>query len=140
MLRPDRTAQVLELADGEAATPAGLCAAIGCRHVEVVTLAGDLDMWLDGEGPRATPVPPVNVIAALLGAAFGCGTRYVGTVVLTGGADRQGNPAACPMSGSEGCSGTWSSSAPMSETPAADTRPAGEAPGAHGHRMVVCCR
>ena len=92
MLRPDRTAQVIELADGEAATPAGLCAAIGCRYVEVVTLAGDLDMWLDGEGPRATPVPPVNVIAALLGAAFGCGTRYVGTVVLTGGADRQGNP------------------------------------------------
>ena len=92
VLRPDRTAQVIELADGEVATPAGLCAAIGCRHVEVVTLAGDLDMWLDGEGPRATPVPPVNVIAALLGAAFGCGTRYVGTVVLTGGADRQGNP------------------------------------------------
>jgi hypothetical protein len=52
----------------------------------------DLHMWLDGEGPRANPVPPVNVIAALLGAAFGRGTRYVGTVVLTGGADRQGNP------------------------------------------------
>ena len=91
MLRPDRTAQVLDLADGEVATPAGLCAAIGCRQVEVVTLAGDLHMWLGKEGPRANPVPPVNVIAALLGAAFGRGTRYVGTVVLTGGADRQGN-------------------------------------------------
>jgi hypothetical protein len=92
VLRPDRTAQVIELAAVEAATPAGLHAAIGCEHVEVVTLAGDLHMWLDGEGPRANPVPSVNVIAALLGAAFGRGTRYVGTVVLTGGADRHGNP------------------------------------------------
>ena len=53
---------MLELADGEAATPAGLCAAIGCRHVEVVTLAGDLDMWLDGEGPQLTPQHAGDVI------------------------------------------------------------------------------
>ena len=64
---------------------------IGCRYVDVLQLAGDLIMWLDGEGHRR-PVPRErNRPAMLLGAAFDQSQVYVGPVIYTGGADRHGN-------------------------------------------------
>jgi hypothetical protein len=92
MLRPDRSAEVIELADGsEQATLSDLYRRIGCRSAEVVPLEQDVFMWLDEEGLLAAPMPTVNRPAIALAAALGRAQYYVGIVVYTGGADRRGH-------------------------------------------------
>ncbi|MEW2250425.1 DUF3846 domain-containing protein [Streptomyces sp. NPDC006975] len=66
-----------------------LRAAIGCDFVDVVTLADDLDMWLDDEGIYRQPH---NVYATALAQLHGRTWQpYHGTVVLTGGCDENGD-------------------------------------------------
>lgn len=60
----------------------------GC--VDVVALTGDLDMWLNDEGLLIGL--PVNILATGIAALHGLTHQvYVGPVVLTGGADAEGN-------------------------------------------------
>ncbi|HZM65150.1 MAG TPA: DUF3846 domain-containing protein [Nakamurella sp.] len=67
----------------------GMYGAIGCRCVDVVRLDDSMDMWVDDEGML---VGEVNRPATRL--ARSCGfvwQPYFGVVVVTGGADRDGN-------------------------------------------------
>jgi hypothetical protein len=62
---------------------------IGCRTVDVVALDDDLDMWLDDEGAyTAAPNAAATAIAQTFGFVW---QPYFGTVVITGGADKDGN-------------------------------------------------
>ncbi|MFI0743431.1 DUF3846 domain-containing protein [Streptomyces sp. NPDC021100] len=60
-----------------------------CDYVDVVALTSQLDMWLDDEGLYNHPV---NRIATALAARFGFVYQdYHGPVLLTGGADSEGD-------------------------------------------------
>ncbi|MFE1230285.1 DUF3846 domain-containing protein [Streptomyces sp. NPDC058745] len=60
-----------------------------CSYVDVVRLTTQLDMWLDDEGLYNHPV---NEAATMLAARFGWTHQaYHGPVLLTGGADEEGN-------------------------------------------------
>jgi len=62
---------------------------IGCRSVDVVRLGDNMDMWLDDEGML---VGKVNGPATRLARSYGFVWQpYFGVVVVTGGADRDGN-------------------------------------------------
>ena len=62
---------------------------IGCRSVDVVRLGDNMDMWLDDEGML---VGKVNGPATRLARSYGFVWQpYFGVVVVTGGADREGN-------------------------------------------------
>ncbi|MFE6461973.1 DUF3846 domain-containing protein [Streptomyces cinereoruber] len=59
-----------------------------CDQVDVVALTDRLDMWLDDNGLYTQPVNP---IATLLARRFGWTYQtYHGPVLLTGGADEEG--------------------------------------------------
>ncbi|TDU67823.1 DUF3846 domain-containing protein [Streptomyces sp. KS 21] len=59
-----------------------------CDQVDVVALTDQLDMWLDDNGLYTQPVNP---IATLLARRFGRTYQdYHGPVLLTGGADEEG--------------------------------------------------
>lgn len=61
---------------------------IRCRNVDVVALTSRLDMWVDDEGMYNHPVNPV---ATFLAARHGfTWQKYHGPVLLTGGADDEG--------------------------------------------------
>ena len=61
---------------------------IRCRHVDVVALTTRLDMWLDDEGLYNHPVNPVaTYLAKRHGFTW---QQYHGPVLLTGGADGEG--------------------------------------------------
>lgn len=61
---------------------------IRCETVDVVGLTSRLDMWLDDEGLYNHPV---NKIATALAVRFGFTWQdYHGPVLLTGGADAEG--------------------------------------------------
>ncbi|MCZ4098090.1 DUF3846 domain-containing protein [Streptomyces sp. H39-C1] len=63
-------------------------AVIRCERVDVVALTNRLDMWLDDEGVYNHPV---NKVATLLAMRFGFAWQeYHGPVLLTGGADSEG--------------------------------------------------
>lgn len=62
---------------------------IGCRAVDCVRLTNRVDMWVDDEG--LINGSPLNVAACLLGSRFGRTQPYVGTVLLTGSADHNGD-------------------------------------------------
>jgi hypothetical protein len=64
---------------------------IGCETVDVVSLAGHLDMWLDDEG-LLTEVPEFNRAATHIAQYYGYSYQsFAGTAVFTGGADAVGN-------------------------------------------------
>lgn len=63
---------------------------IGCTWFDVVRLAPDLDMWVDDEGAIFAD-PVMNPVASALAASAGFGPVIFGTVVLTGGADAEGD-------------------------------------------------
>ncbi|NUK55484.1 DUF3846 domain-containing protein [Streptomyces lunaelactis] len=61
---------------------------IRCERVDVVALTDQVDMWLDDEGLYNHPV---NKLATLLAVRFGfTWQEYHGPVLLTGGADAEG--------------------------------------------------
>ncbi|TQK49858.1 uncharacterized protein DUF3846 [Streptomyces sp. SLBN-118] len=61
---------------------------IRCERVDVVALTDQVDMWVDDEGLFNHPV---NKLATLLAVRFGFTWReYHGPVLLTGGADAEG--------------------------------------------------
>ncbi|MEU4499218.1 DUF3846 domain-containing protein [Streptomyces sp. NPDC023998] len=61
---------------------------IRCERVDVVALTDQVDMWLDDEGLYNHPV---NKLATLLAIRFGFTYQdYHGPVLLTGGADAEG--------------------------------------------------
>ncbi|CAC36550.1 DUF3846 domain-containing protein [Streptomyces sp. NRRL_B-16638] len=61
---------------------------IRCARVDVVALTSQMDMWLDDEGIYNHPV---NKLASLLAVRFGFTHQpYHGPVLLTGGADNDG--------------------------------------------------
>ncbi|MGP4001572.1 DUF3846 domain-containing protein [Streptomyces sp. 8N706] len=61
---------------------------IRCERVDVVGLTSQLDMWLDDEGLYNHPV---NKLATVLAFRFGFTYQdYHGPVLLTGGADAEG--------------------------------------------------
>lgn len=63
-------------------------AVIRCDMVDVVGLTSQLDMWLDDEGLYNHPV---NKLATALAIRFGFTRQdYHGPVLLTGGADAEG--------------------------------------------------
>ncbi|MEV6654779.1 DUF3846 domain-containing protein [Streptomyces sp. NPDC051219] len=62
---------------------------IRCERVDVVGLTSQLDMWLDDEGLYNHPV---NKLATVLAVRFGFTYQdYHGPVLLTGGADAEGD-------------------------------------------------
>ncbi|MEJ8639957.1 DUF3846 domain-containing protein [Streptomyces sp. MS2.AVA.5] len=62
---------------------------IRCDRVDVVGLTSQLDMWMDDEGLYNHPV---NKLATVLAARFGFTYQnYHGPVLLTGGADAEGD-------------------------------------------------
>ncbi|MFI6658051.1 DUF3846 domain-containing protein [Streptomyces sp. NPDC050523] len=64
-------------------------AVLRCDRVDVVALTDQLDMWLDDEGLYNHPV---NKLATLLAIRFGfTHQQYHGPVLLTGGADTDGD-------------------------------------------------
>ncbi|HBF82633.1 MAG TPA: hypothetical protein DD420_22685 [Streptomyces sp.] len=64
-------------------------AVIRCERVDVVALTTRMDMWIDDEGLYRHPV---NKLATLLARRFGFTFQdYYGPVLLTGGADAEGN-------------------------------------------------
>ncbi|MFD5427713.1 DUF3846 domain-containing protein [Streptomyces sp. NPDC127084] len=64
-------------------------AVIRCERVDVVGLTSQLDMWLDDEGLYNHPV---NKLATVLAVRFGFTYQnYHGPVLLTGGADAEGD-------------------------------------------------
>lgn len=84
-------------ADGTVTTnpwPAGLLehlySEIACRSVEIVDL-GDVTVWYDDEGPYASAPVTNELITKLLGTYGPLVSDIVGTVVLTGGADADGD-------------------------------------------------
>ncbi|MFJ6354804.1 DUF3846 domain-containing protein [Streptomyces sp. NPDC092046] len=59
-----------------------------CDQVDVVALTDQVDMWLDDNGLYTQPVNPM---ATLLARRFGWTYQnYHGPVLLTGGADEEG--------------------------------------------------
>ncbi|MFJ4879886.1 DUF3846 domain-containing protein [Streptomyces sp. NPDC088745] len=61
---------------------------IRCRNVDVVALTDRLDMWLDDKGLYTQPVNPVaTALARRFGRTY---QSYHGPVLLTGGADEEG--------------------------------------------------
>lgn len=61
---------------------------IRCERVDVVALTDQVDMWLDDDGLYNHPV---NKLATLLAVRFGfTWQEYHGPVLLTGGADAEG--------------------------------------------------
>jgi hypothetical protein len=74
----------------DAAVLAGLYAAIGCDRVDVVSLAGDVDMWLDDEGLLVAE-PVFNPRATFIAERFGVDDQpYCGVAVFTGGVGSDG--------------------------------------------------
>ncbi|MDX2922344.1 DUF3846 domain-containing protein [Streptomyces sp. NE06-03C] len=67
-----------------------LLAAIGCRAVDAVTISADLTMWVDDEG-IVTGLPVNRGATALYAAHRPPHQAYHGTVVITGGANRDGD-------------------------------------------------
>ncbi|MFD3814339.1 DUF3846 domain-containing protein [Streptomyces rubiginosohelvolus] len=67
-----------------------LLAAIGCRTVDAVTVSTDLTMWVDDEG-IVTGLPVNGGATALYAAHKPPHQTYHGTVVITGGADSNGD-------------------------------------------------
>lgn len=93
-LDTDGVATVVDLGEN---TLAGFYEHIGCRLVDVVRIAPDLDMWIDDEGALVES-PVVNPVATALAAAHGFRHQpYVGTVVFTGGADDEGDTVECGL-------------------------------------------
>lgn len=67
--------------------------AIGCRYVEVVQLTDTICLWVDDEGLLNHSDP--NLLATLVAAELGSFPQVLrGTVVVTGGADGEGNTLA----------------------------------------------
>jgi len=63
-----------------------------CDRVDVVALTDQLDMWIDDEGLYRQPInPAATVLAQLFGFTH---QPYHGPVVLTGGADGNGDTIA----------------------------------------------
>lgn len=61
---------------------------IGCDTPEMVRLASDLHLWVDGNGLDR----PVNLCATQIAHNYGQDNQpYFGTAVFTGGQDRHGN-------------------------------------------------
>lgn len=62
---------------------------IGCTSVDVVALTNRIDMWLDDEGLYTQPI---NHVATKLAQRFGRTYQpYHGPVLITGGADNEGD-------------------------------------------------
>lgn len=90
VIRPDGTMNDIVLAANRVLDD--LYAAIDCRSVDLVRLSQTRDMWLDDEGMYAGEV---NHAATRLARAHGFVWQpYFGTVVITGGADADGNSVA----------------------------------------------
>lgn len=65
--------------------------------VDVVAFAEDLDMWVNDEGLYTQPLNPIaGFLVSVLGAGRGFQPYWFGTVVFTGGADRDGNTQPLP--------------------------------------------
>ena len=87
----DGTLSALDLAaDEDGYVLDGLYRAIGCALVDCVRLAPGIDMWIDDEGLLIAE-PQWNCAATVLVHAFDYRTTIAGHVVLTGGADEEGN-------------------------------------------------
>lgn len=87
VVRPDHTLSHVTLDAAEVLR--GLYATIGCELVDVVRLAGNLDMWIDDEG--LITGQPVNFPASRIARSYEYDDQpYFGTAVFTGGADSMG--------------------------------------------------
>jgi hypothetical protein len=74
---------------------------IGCTAVDAVGLAADVDMWVDDEG-ALKPQLRVNQLASYIATRYGLPFQlYVGTVVLAGGPDDDGNTTSLSKSARE---------------------------------------
>ncbi len=102
VIKTDGTTEPLELPSGSNECGNRLAAmyqAIGCTAVDVVRVLdavpgrSGVDMWIDDEGLYKDEPEP-NKVATLLanGLASGCVTSWItGSVVVTGGADSEGD-------------------------------------------------
>ncbi|WP_458682269.1 DUF3846 domain-containing protein [Prescottella equi] len=103
-ITPEGKGSVVELKVGpDGSHLADLREAIDCRYVDVIRLDRRLDMWIDDEGLLVED-PKDNVIASLI-AQLGF-LRPIGpikgTVVLTGGADDDGDIVSVDVAHAEG--------------------------------------
>ncbi|MFI0742815.1 DUF3846 domain-containing protein [Streptomyces sp. NPDC021100] len=94
LITPQADIVPIGLPGGSDARLTALRSVLRCDAVDVVALTSALNMWLDDEGFYSHPV---NRIATALAARFGFVHQdYHGPVLLTGGADAEGD--ALPLS------------------------------------------
>lgn len=86
---PDGTAHAVTLTQSEdGSTLRSLQAQVG-GFIDVVSLAEDLDMWVNDEG--LVLGLSLNPVGSVIAAGYGARQPYVGPVVFTGGPDNEGS-------------------------------------------------
>lgn len=89
LITPEMDLVPIDLPAGSSARLTVMRAVIRCERVDVVALTTRMDMWIDDEGVYNHPA---NKLATLLARRFGFTFQtYHGPVLLTGGADADGN-------------------------------------------------